>query len=88
MQLKVRPDVYTELERRAHGQWFHFKASGVKDGTLPGDEGCATKFVIVNAKTCSFPDAWPGTTVCASFDRQVSMFIPRRAQLLPLRPKE
>jgi len=24
----------------------------------------------VNAGQCSFPDAWPGTTVCASFDRQ------------------
>jgi len=23
----------------------------------------------VNAGKCSFPDAWPGTTVCASFDR-------------------
>jgi len=67
VQLRVCPDVYTELERKSHMQWFHFKASNVSDGT---DGTPATKFCIQNAGKCSFPDAWPGTTVCASYDRE------------------
>ena len=68
IELRIRPDVYTELEKKAHMQWFHFKASSVSDGT--GNRGPATKFSIVNAGVCSFPDAWPHTTVCASHDRE------------------
>jgi len=67
VQLRIRPDVYTELEKKAHSQWFYFKATGVSDGAVEGHP--ATKFVITKAKHCSFPDAWPGTTVCASLDR-------------------
>ena len=59
VQLRIRPDVYTELEKKAHLQWFHFKATNVSDGT--GDRA-PTKFVIKNAGQTSFPDAWPGTT--------------------------
>ena len=66
IQLRIRPDVYTELEKKAHMQWFHFKAAGVGDGS---DGAPPTKFDIVNAGACSFPDAWPNTTVCASHDR-------------------
>ena len=62
VQLRVRPDVYTELEKKAHGQWFHFKASNLSDGAAAGGAP-PTKFVVANAKQCSFPDAWPGTTV-------------------------
>ena len=32
VKLRVRKDVHTELEKRSHLQWFHFKASGVSDG--------------------------------------------------------
>jgi len=32
VQLRVRKDVPTELEKRAHMQWFHFKVTGVSDG--------------------------------------------------------
>lgn len=32
IRLRVRPDVFTELENKSHSQWFHFKASGVCDG--------------------------------------------------------
>ena len=67
VQLRIRPDVYTELEKKAHMQWFHFKASKVSDGS---DGSAPSKFCIVNACVCSFPDAWPNTTVCASHDRE------------------
>ncbi|KAJ1445348.1 hypothetical protein M885DRAFT_550242 [Pelagophyceae sp. CCMP2097] len=60
--LRVRKDIYTELEKKAHCQWFYFKAV---------DSRRAAKFRIVNASKCSFPDAWEGTTVCFSTDREV-----------------
>jgi len=71
VQLRVKHDVFTELEKKAHGQWFHFKCSGVSDGSagpLP------TKFVITNVNECSFPSAWPNSTVCASFTRGEDWF--------------
>lgn len=68
IRLRVRPDVFTELENKSHKQWFHFKATGLCDGSC--GSGAPTKFVIDGADKCSFPDAWPGTTVCASFDRK------------------
>jgi len=82
----VKPDVYTELEKIAHMQYFSFRAfvSGLPSSTTTtggeneraedangeggdDDDGIkflAVRYVVANAHAVSYPDAWPGTTVC------------------------
>jgi hypothetical protein len=68
-------DVYTEFEKRSHSQYFSFRAfvSGLRPrGANDGfdDDGVvkfiAVRYVIANAHASSFPEAWPGYTVCYS----------------------
>lgn len=72
----VKPDVYTELEKIAHMQYFSFRAfvSGLhsnskgQDGE-EADDGIkllTIEYVLANAQSVSYPDAWPGTTICYS----------------------
>lgn len=56
VRLKVRPDLYTELEKIHHMQYFCFKAVA--------QENVKIRYVIVNAGEVSYPEAWPDTTVC------------------------
>eukprot|EP00600_Ochromonadales_sp_CCMP1393_P014243 CAMPEP_0175003706 /NCGR_PEP_ID=MMETSP0005-20121125/4370_1 /TAXON_ID=420556 /ORGANISM="Ochromonas sp., Strain CCMP1393" /LENGTH=413 /DNA_ID=CAMNT_0016258797 /DNA_START=41 /DNA_END=1282 /DNA_ORIENTATION=- len=65
IEVTIKDDVYTELEKRNHKQWFYFRGNGFKHVTAE------TKydFAIVNAGQCSYPDAWDGYNVCASYDR-------------------
>jgi hypothetical protein len=41
-------------------RWFNFRMTGVADVPLT--------LHIINAGSCSFPDAWPGYQACASYD--------------------
>lgn len=66
VQVKVKDDVYTELERVRHKQWFYFRVSGARGGQASKD----VKFNIVNAGQCSYPKAWTGYNVCASYDHR------------------
>jgi len=64
--LQVKPDVYTELEKTAHLQYFCFGVS--VDLDLDDDEEkqrCKqkVKFVIANAEHTSYCEAWSGFTV-------------------------
>ena len=63
VQVRVRDDPFTELEKKNHKQWFYFRASGFNQPDL------SHKFVIVNAGECSYSKAWTGYNVCASYDR-------------------
>eukprot|EP00977_Amphora_coffeiformis_P029662 scaffold42145_cov221-Amphora_coffeaeformis.AAC.8 len=56
VRLKVRPDLYTELEKINHMQYFCFKAVA--------NENVKIRYVIANAGEVSYPEAWPDTTVC------------------------
>jgi hypothetical protein len=59
----IKPDVYTELEKIGHMQYFSFRV------TLGGlEKGASQKvnYVIENAEAVSYPEAWLGTTVCYS----------------------
>ena len=56
VRLKVRPDLYTELEKINHMQYFCFKAVAKADVKI--------RYVIANAGEVSYPEAWPDTTVC------------------------
>lgn len=61
--VRIRPDVYTELENMIHMQYFCFRVmlSGISTKQR-------IKYVIENAHAVSFPDAWSGTTICYSYD--------------------
>jgi murein tripeptide amidase MpaA len=56
VRLQILPDVYTELEKRRHMQYFCFRAS-----TTASTE--KVRYTLVNAGKVSYPDAWDGTTV-------------------------
>lgn len=56
VRLKIRPDVYTELEKINHMQFFSFKATV--------EANVKVRYSIVNAGKVSYPEAWDGTTVC------------------------
>jgi len=62
VQVKVRDDPYTELEKKNHKQWFYFRAAGPF-------KGVQSQFTIVNAGKTSYPEAWPESTVVYSHDR-------------------
>ena len=60
--LHVRPDVYTELEKIAHMQYFSFRSfiSGMDDNV----KLLTVQYIIENAHATSYPEAWPGSSVC------------------------
>eukprot|EP00543_Licmophora_paradoxa_P009848 CAMPEP_0202463696 /NCGR_PEP_ID=MMETSP1360-20130828/59169_1 /ASSEMBLY_ACC=CAM_ASM_000848 /TAXON_ID=515479 /ORGANISM="Licmophora paradoxa, Strain CCMP2313" /LENGTH=419 /DNA_ID=CAMNT_0049086699 /DNA_START=94 /DNA_END=1353 /DNA_ORIENTATION=- len=59
--LKIKPDLYTELEKTNHFQYFAFRS-------LPslGGHKEEIEYVIQNAKDASYAGAWNGSTVCYS----------------------
>ena len=63
----VLPDVYTELEKIAHMQYFSFRSfvSGLHANTNTGEgEGdnsiklLTVNYVVANAHAVSYPQAW------------------------------
>jgi hypothetical protein len=59
--VKIKPDVYTELEEISPMQYFSFRATiGELDGLQK------VNYIIDNAEDVSYPEAWTGTTVCYS----------------------
>mmetsp|Transcript_7820 Transcript_7820/g.11413 ORF Transcript_7820/g.11413 Transcript_7820/m.11413 type:complete len:456 (-) Transcript_7820:118-1485(-) len=63
ISLEIKPDIYTELEKISHMQYFSFRStlSGITDGKPQ-----TVKYVIENASKVSYPVAWQGSTVCYS----------------------
>ena len=61
--LRIRPDEFTRFtDEKAHFQWFHFRASGVR--------GARCRFVITNAGDASYPEGWVDYRAVASYDRE------------------
>jgi murein tripeptide amidase MpaA len=60
--LHIKPDVYTELEQKKHSQYFCFRStlSGLAEQTR---ETSTVTYLIENADTVSYPQAWKGSTV-------------------------
>ena len=56
---------YTQLEKESHRQYFSFRSTFSPSSD---DNAKTITFVIEDAKDCSFPTAWPGTTVFVSTD--------------------
>lgn len=67
VKLKIRPDPWTELEKKNHFQWFSFRSLAYGP----------TSYEIVNAGDASYAtDGWRGYEVCASADREVWTRLP------------
>lgn len=63
--LRIKPDVYSELERTAHSQYFCFKSvlSTTASATATEESNPVTvRYVIENAGQVSYPQAWRGST--------------------------
>lgn len=63
VHLRIRPDAGKD-----HMQWFHFRVVGARDTPL--------HLRIVNARACSYPQAWEGYQAVASYDREEWFRIP------------
>lgn len=57
VKVRIRPDIYTELEKKRHFQSFYFRASvkGIKAPTT-------VNFCVENAGDASYAKAWKGST--------------------------
>lgn len=58
--LRIESDVFSELEKTNHFQYFSFRATV---NELEPGETKKVAFVIENAGDVSYPVAWKGTTV-------------------------
>ena len=63
VRVKVRPDLYTELEKIHHMQYFCFRAVVNSDAFPNANDKIKIRYVICNAGTTSYPEAWPDSTV-------------------------
>jgi hypothetical protein len=61
--LSIRPDVHSKLEDKTFMQWFSFRCSPASTSKFQ-----RVRYIISNASSASYPKAWPGTTVCFSYD--------------------
>ncbi|GAX11924.1 hypothetical protein FisN_8Lh010 [Fistulifera solaris] len=57
----VKQDEYTELEQIAHKQYFSFRST-------VNDSITKCRYILDNASTTSYPEAWKDATVCYSSD--------------------
>jgi murein tripeptide amidase MpaA len=70
VSLRIKPDPYTELEKRSHLQYFSFRSSIQTTNAEsepqicePVDEGVPITYEILNAADASYANAWEGYTV-------------------------
>jgi murein tripeptide amidase MpaA len=65
VSLRIKPDPYTELEKKSHLQYFSFRSSiqPTDNGDDSDDKGVPVTYEIVNAAETSYADAWRGYTV-------------------------
>ncbi|WP_375591943.1 M14-type cytosolic carboxypeptidase [Chitiniphilus eburneus] len=63
IRLALRPDNASDFK-----QWFHFRASGVRD--------VACAYTLADAGEAAYPDGWEGYAVRASYDRQHWFCVP------------
>jgi hypothetical protein len=61
--VSIRPDVHSKLEDKTFMQWFSFRSCPAADS-----KSQLVRYIISNASSASYPKAWPGTTVCFSYD--------------------
>ncbi len=62
VSLRIKPDPYTELEKKSHLQYFSFRSS-VHTDDEPKSEGLQITYEILNAGETSYANAWRDYTV-------------------------
>ncbi len=60
--LHVKPDIYTELEKIGHMQYFSFRSTVGGLGFPPSNKKHKIRYVLENAEASSYPEAWIGKT--------------------------
>lgn len=60
VMVRIKPDVYTELEKTSHSQYFCFRSTV---GGLENGKSTLATYIIENAAAVSYPVAWNGSTV-------------------------
>ena len=71
VQVRIKPDPFTELEGKSHMQWFAFRTTH----DAASSEETVT-YEIANAGECSFAVAWRGAEVVASHDKETWRRVP------------
>jgi hypothetical protein len=61
--LHIKPDIYTELEKIGHMQYFSFRATVNGLGFPPQNKKHKIRYVIANAEATSYPEAWIGMSL-------------------------
>lgn len=70
VNLRIKPDPYTELEETNHFQYFSFRSTAFTPlPTTSGDNNATVTYRIVNAGDASYAVAWKGYTTFYSTDR-------------------
>jgi murein tripeptide amidase MpaA len=68
--INIEKDPYTELERTEHFQYFNFRSTvaveKLREDHNQTSDAVTLKYVLSNAKQCSYPIAWDGTTTFVS----------------------
>ena len=64
INIRIKPDIYTELEKKRHFQHFFFRSSVTVHGE--GRGGRIVKYTIVNAGEASYAKAWNDSTTFVS----------------------
>eukprot|EP00195_Chlamydomonas_chlamydogama_P010348 CAMPEP_0202893922 /NCGR_PEP_ID=MMETSP1392-20130828/3400_1 /ASSEMBLY_ACC=CAM_ASM_000868 /TAXON_ID=225041 /ORGANISM="Chlamydomonas chlamydogama, Strain SAG 11-48b" /LENGTH=422 /DNA_ID=CAMNT_0049578429 /DNA_START=310 /DNA_END=1578 /DNA_ORIENTATION=- len=60
IQLRIRPEPYSDVDGRSHFQWFHYQVTGTA--------GLPLTMRIINAGESSYPEGWEGYRAAASYD--------------------
>lgn len=68
LDLKIHADPFCDSDKREHFMWFYFRVSNCADEAL--------NVRITNAGKASYPFAWRGYNVCASYDRKEWFRVP------------
>jgi hypothetical protein len=58
--LHIKPDIYTELEKIGHMQYFSFRSTVGGLGFPPSNSKHKIRYVLENAEASSYPEAWIG----------------------------
>ncbi len=73
--LHIKPDIYTELEKIGHMQYFSFRSTIGGLGFPPSNKVHKIRYVLENAEASSYPEAWIGEFIYCRTACDVDMAI-------------
>ncbi|VEU39369.1 unnamed protein product [Pseudo-nitzschia multistriata] len=63
VSLRIKPDPYTELEKKSHMQYFSFRSSIHTNNAEDDKRDVPVTYELLNAGEASYANAWNGSTV-------------------------